>query len=92
MNAATRLLQWLLTMAFVMVGMHVQVAMALYSDPPHQKHVPSVLLGTQLPEKVLTPVDKPREDTLWCERHDKRMQERRNGGPAPGHHARNAWL
>lgn len=54
--------------------------MALYTDPPHQKHIPSILAGTDLPEKVLTIADTPRQETLWCERHAERMRERRNGG------------
>lgn len=67
-----------------------QVTMALYEDPPHQHHLPSILPGTQLPEKILTAADRPRQETLWCERHDERMRERRNGGGQygpPGHYA-----
>lgn len=60
--------------------MHLQVAMALYTDPPHQKHVPSILSGTELPENILIAADKPRQQTLWCEMHDQRMRDRRNGG------------
>lgn len=64
--------------------MLVQVAMALYEDPPHQKHTPNILPGTQPPEKILTAADRPRQETLWCERHDERMRERRNGGGQHG--------
>jgi hypothetical protein len=58
----------------------VQVAMAIYADPPHLKHIPSILPGTELPDRVLTAADRPRQETLWCMRHDERMRERRNGG------------
>ena len=70
-------------------SMPAQVAMALYEDPPHQHHTPGILPGTQPPEKILTAADRPRQETLWCERHDERMRERRNngGGQYGGHYA-----
>lgn len=50
--------------------------MALYSDPPHTKHVPKVLPETQLPVAILTSADRPRIEPLWCERHALRMRNR----------------
>jgi hypothetical protein len=48
----------------------------MYEDPPHQEHITSILPGTTPPEPVLTPMDTPRQDALWCERHEIRMRQR----------------
>eukprot|EP00892_Ulva_mutabilis_P005061 jgi/Ulvmu1/2927/UM149_0006.1 len=56
--------------------MQNSVCMALYSDPPHQRHIPQIMPETQLPQPILTAADRPREEPLWCERHALRM----NGG------------
>ena len=54
----------------------MQVAAALFKDPPHQAHLTQILPGTVLDPQGLSALDLPRHETPWCLQHDERMAQR----------------
>ena len=64
----------------------LQVALAMFKDPPHQPHETRLLPGVQAPAPELTQHDTPRLETPWCLQHDERMAMRQQQNPH-SHHA-----
>lgn len=56
-----------------------KVLCASYCLPAPLPHQPVILEGTQLPEPILTDIDKPRDEALWHEKQGGRGPMRSNG-------------